>query len=202
MHRLFVAIPLPEAVRDLLVDTMPDSPELRWVSHDLLHVTLRFIGEVERPFAEDIATALAAIRSPPLELRIAGAGQFARRSGGVLWAGVEPRNALSSLAAKVDRACVAAGLEPERRAFHPHITLSRWNGQAPPAIASFLARNGGLRSEPFSIKALCLFESHLSRHGPHYEPIASYPLTAVQPAAANLSTSGDLTWPPGDLIAP
>ena len=49
MHRLFVAIRPPEHIRDLLIDAMDDSPELGWVGDDNLHLTLRFIGEVERP---------------------------------------------------------------------------------------------------------------------------------------------------------
>ena len=66
MHRLFVAIRPPEEIRDLLIDAMADSPELRWVSDDNLHLTLRFVGEVERPLADDIALALSRLRSGSL----------------------------------------------------------------------------------------------------------------------------------------
>src|SRR5918994_6334117 len=114
MHRLFVAIRPPEAIRDLLIDAMADSPELGWVSDDNLHLTLRFIGEVERPLADDIASALGRIRAEAFELRVASVGLFERRNGGALWAGVEPRAPVAALAAKVERACVSAGLEPER----------------------------------------------------------------------------------------
>ncbi|MEO5772715.1 MAG: RNA 2',3'-cyclic phosphodiesterase [Sphingomicrobium sp.] len=178
MHRLFVAIRPPDFVRDLLVDAMADSPDLRWVPDDNIHLTLRFIGEVERPLAEDVAAALATLRSPAFHLRISGVGQFARRSGGALWAAVEPRDSVAALAAKVERACVTAGLPAERRAFHSHITLARWNGRATPAVEAFLTRNRALASEPFAVKAFTLFESRLSRHGAHYEPVAEYALTA------------------------
>lgn len=174
MHRLFVAIRPPEAIRDLLVDAMDDSPELRWVGDEQLHLTLRFIGEVERPLANDIADALSAIRFPPFELRIGGVGRFERRSGGALWAAVEPKKPVAELAAKVDRACVIAGLEPERRAFHPHITLARWNRSGAEAASQFERRRCGLSSSPFVVNGFALFESHLSRHGPHYEEIAAY----------------------------
>ncbi|MEO5612506.1 MAG: RNA 2',3'-cyclic phosphodiesterase, partial [Sphingomicrobium sp.] len=127
MHRLFVATHPPEAIRDLLIDAMADSPELRWVGDEQLHLTLRFIGEVERPLADDIALALSRIRSDPFYLAIAGTGIFERRSGGALWAGVQPNTPVAALAAKVERICVAAGLEPEHRTFHPHITLARFN---------------------------------------------------------------------------
>jgi 2'-5' RNA ligase len=176
MHRLFVAIRPPEPVRDLLIDAMDDSPDFNWQNDEQLHLTLRFIGEVERPVANDLADALGRVRAPPMELRIAGAGRFEQRSSGALWAGVEPWAPLAALAAKVERACVGVGLEPERRAFHPHITLARWKGRRTHEVATFLERTRGLISDPFTVDAFILFESRLSRHGAHYEEVASYPL--------------------------
>ncbi len=176
MHRLFVAIRPPENIRDLLIDTMHDNPDLRWVGDDQLHLTLRFIGEVERPLANDIADALSTIRFPAFELRIAGVGRFDRRNGGALWAGIEPRKQVAELAAKVDRACVKAGLEPERRAFHPHVTLARWNRRGPSAAMQFELRESALVSPSFEITDFRLFESHLSRNGAYYEPVATYRL--------------------------
>ena len=176
MHRLFVAIRPPEAVRDRLIDAMEDSPELRWVGDEQLHLTLRFIGEVERPLADDIALALTRIRSDRFELRVTGVGIFERRSGGTLWAGIEPKQPLAALAAKVERASVAAGLEPEHRAFHPHITLARFNRASATAAQAFLERTRALASPPFAVTSFILYESHLSRHGPHYEEVAEFPL--------------------------
>ena len=72
MHRLFAAIRPSEHIRDALVDAMDDSPELRWVPDENLHLTLRFIGEVERPLGEDIATQLAQIRFEAFDLELAG----------------------------------------------------------------------------------------------------------------------------------
>ena len=176
MHRLFVAIRPPEPVRDLLIDAMDDSPELRWVGDDNLHLTLRFIGEVERPLADDIALALSRVRSGRFELRVSGVGLFERRAGGALWAAVEPKEPVAALAAKVERACVAAGLEPERRAFHPHVTLARWGRREAAAARAFLERNRALTAPPFEVDRFILFESRLSRHGAHYEEIADFPL--------------------------
>ena len=176
MHRLFVAIRPPEAIRDLLVDAMDDSPEFRWQADEQLHLTLKFVGEVDRPVASDIADALSRIRSPGFDLRIAGAGRFEQRSAGSLWAGVEPKEPVAALAAKIDRACLSAGIAPERRAFHPHITLARWNGRRTREVADFLERTRGVGSPPFGVDAFTLFESQLSRHGAHYERVASYPL--------------------------
>src|SRR3954471_10119041 len=149
MHRLFVALRPPEHIRDLLIDAMDDSADFRWQDEDQLHLTLRFIGEVERPLADDLAAELGRIRSPPLELRIAAAGRFERRNAGALWAGVEPKAPVAALAAKVERACLNAGLEPERRAFHPHITLARWKGRRSYEMQRFLEHRSALASEPF-----------------------------------------------------
>jgi len=176
MHRLFVAIRPPEPVRDLLVDARDDSPELRWVSDENLHLTLRFIGEVDSPVAEDIAISLDQIRFPAFSLRIGRTGRFDRRNGGAIWASVEPRQQVAELAAKIDRACVLAGLEPERRAFHPHITLARYGRSSGEAAASFERRNAAMSSGPFEVDRFILFESHLSRHGAHYEEVAQYAL--------------------------
>ncbi|MEO7240380.1 MAG: RNA 2',3'-cyclic phosphodiesterase [Sphingomicrobium sp.] len=176
MHRLFVAIRPPASIRDLLIDAMDDGPGLGWVSDDNLHLTLRFIGEVERPLADDLAAALGRIRCAPFALSVAGIGRFDRRSGGALWAGVEPRAPVAALAAKIERACVTAGLAPERRAFHPHITLARWRRTAGLAADAAAARNRALASPAFTVDRFTLFESHLSRHGAHYEAVASYRL--------------------------
>ena len=174
MHRLFAAIRPPEAIRDLLVDAMDNSSDFRWQDDEQLHLTLRFIGEVERPIAEDLAAALSAVRAQPFEARISGVGRFEQRSGGALWAGVEPKPPLATLAAKIERVCQSVGLKPERRAFHPHITLARWKGRRTHEVHEFLDRNRSLASEPFVIDRFILFESHLSRHGPHYEEVARY----------------------------
>jgi 2'-5' RNA ligase len=176
MHRLFVAIRPPEPIIDLLIDAMDDSPDFRWQDEEQLHLTLRFIGEVDRRQADDIAAALGGIRAPAFSLRVKGVGRFEQRNSGALWAGVEPREPVAALAAKVERACQQCGLEPERRAFHPHITLARWKGRRTRELESFLERKGGLSSDPFLVDRFILFESRLSRHGAHYEKIAAYEL--------------------------
>jgi RNA 2',3'-cyclic 3'-phosphodiesterase len=176
MHRLFVAIRPPEEVRDLLIDAMDDSPALRWVGDEQLHLTLRFIGEVERPLANDIVSALDRLRSSAFELRIKGVGKFENRNGGSLWAGIEPKDPVIALAGKVERALQQVGLEPEHRSFSPHVTLARWNRRSSEAVDGFLRRHSDLGSNAFALDRFILFESKLSRHGPHYEQVAAFPL--------------------------
>lgn len=176
MHRLFVAIRPPQPIRDLLIDAMDDSADFRWQDDEQLHLTLRFVGEVERPAANDLADALGRVAAPPFELRIAGVGRFEQRSSGALWAGVEPKVPVAALAAKLERVCQSCGFEPERRAFHPHITLARWKGRRTREVRDYLERVAGLCSDPFSVEQFALFESRLSRHGAHYEEVAAFTL--------------------------
>ena len=176
MHRLFVAIRPPEDVRDLLIDVMDDGADFRWQSDDQLHLTLRFIGEVERPLANELAIALAAVRASAFELRLSGLGSFDRRSGGVLWSGVEPAEPVRALAARIERICQAAGLPPERRAFHPHITLARWKGPRSREVREYLDGRA-LASPPFTVDRFILYESRLSRHGAHYEEVENFQLS-------------------------
>ena len=177
MHRLFVAIRPPEEIRDLLLDAMDDSADFRWQDDEQLHLTLRFVGEVDRHVAADLGDALGRIRAPRFTARIKGIGSFDHRASGALWTGVEPKEPLAALAAKIERTCQHVGLEPERRAFHPHVTLARWKGRHTRELADFLDRRRGLASDPFDVVEFTLFESRLSRHGANYEEVASYPLT-------------------------
>ena len=176
MHRLFVAIRPPEPIRDLLIDAMDDSADFRWQDEEQLHLTLRFIGEVDRHVASDLAYALGRVRAVRFPVRIKGVGSFDQRNSGALWARLEPKEPLAALAAKIERSCQQVGLEPERRAFHPHVTLARWKGRRTRELADFLDRRRGLASEPFEVTEFTLFESRLSRHGAHYEEVASYAL--------------------------
>lgn len=175
MHRLFVAIRPPEAIREPLLDLMGGLHEIRWQNDDQIHLTLRFIGEVERPVAEDLAGALERIRFERFSIALDGVGKFEKRRHGAIWAGVHPKDQVKALAAKVERACQSAGVEPEQRAYRPHITLARWKGRAP-GLDRFLERNGGLSSDPWEVGEFILYESRLGHDGAHYEPVETYPL--------------------------
>ena len=77
MHRLFVAIRPPETVRERLLDLMEGMPGMRWQDDGQLHLTLRFIGEVDRPVAEDLSAALQHIRFERFSLALSAA-EFSR----------------------------------------------------------------------------------------------------------------------------
>jgi 2'-5' RNA ligase len=175
MHRLFVAIRPPEAIRDRLLDLMEGLEAARWQGDDQLHLTLRFIGEVDRHTAEDVASGLTAVRHPRFGIALHNLGTFERRGrAGALWAGVAPHDQLHALHRKIDQACVRAGLEPEHRAFAPHITLARLKRGT--GVAAFVAERFALASEPFEVDNFILYQSDLTPAGAVYSAIARYPL--------------------------
>jgi 2'-5' RNA ligase len=176
MHRLFVALRPPHIMREQLLDAMGGVPGARWQSDDQLHLTLRFIGEVDRPLADDIAACLAAVDHPRPTIALKGAGSFDHK-GQVhsLWAGIAPDDALKQLHDRIGRALTRAGVAPETRAFTPHITLARLGRQAGP-VEPFLGRIAGLASAPATIDAFILFESRLGHEGASYEAVARYKL--------------------------
>lgn len=178
MPRLFVGLRPPEPVRDALFEAMGGVEDARWQSDDQLHLTLRFIGDIPAPEAEDLAAELGRVRAPPFALRIAGVGHFERKGRAhTLWAGIAPSDALLALQARVERACQRSGLAPEPRKFAPHITLARLNGGAGP-LGDWLAANGTLAAPQWQVEEFQLVESTLGTGGSHYEPVVSYRLRA------------------------
>jgi RNA 2',3'-cyclic 3'-phosphodiesterase len=176
MHRLFVGLRPPPPIRAQLLGAMGGVTGARWQDDSQLHCTLRFIGEIERPLAEDVAIALSNIHFPPIEVALHGVGQFdSRGRPNALWAGVRPHEALAGLHKKVDQALVRCGLAPEGRAYLPHITLARMNASAGPTDR-FLESQAGLASPPFVLDHFLLFESTLGREGAVYEAVERYPL--------------------------
>ncbi len=176
MHRLFIGLRPPVAMRRQLLAIMDGVEAARWQDDEQLHVTLRYVGEVERPVAEDIATILRSVHTPALDLSLAGIGMFDRRGRPTaLWAGVAPVEPLAALHRKIDHALVRIGLPAEGRAYRPHITLARLNGAAGP-VGGFLAAHGGLTSPPARIDGFLLYESHLGHDGARYEAVARYAL--------------------------
>lgn len=176
MHRLFVALRPPLFIRTLLCDMMEGVAHARWQSDDQIHVTLRFIGEVDSRTAEDIGIALRSVRHPVFDITLDGIGTFARKGQvDTLWAGLSPTGALSALHKKIDHGLVRIGLPPEARAYRPHLTLARF-GRHGGDVSGFAARHAGLTSAPFRIESFGLFESRLGSTGARYEQQARYPL--------------------------
>jgi 2'-5' RNA ligase len=140
---------------------------------------LRFIGEVDRHRAEDIAAALGGIHHPRFDIALSGIGSFVKRGKGTLWAGVAPHDQLKALHKKVDQACLRVGVELDTRAYLPHITLARLNRGSGP-IDALVESSGGLSSAPFTVDSFQLYESDLTPAGPIYSVVERYPLRGHQ----------------------
>lgn len=176
MHRLFVAIRPPAPIRKLLLAAMGGISGARWQTEDQLHLTLRFIGDVDRHRAGDILAALGSIHHPPFDIAIDGLGTFDRRGQPeTIWAGVAPQAPLRTLHKKVDQAMVRIGLAPESRAYSPHITLARLNRSSGP-IRALVEGAGGLTSPSFAVTHFSLFESQLTPDGAVYSVVERYAL--------------------------
>ena len=141
------ARPRPSAKR--LLDTMEALDGARWIDDDNLHLTLRFVGEVERPAANDLAEALGADRlrrASSCAWRAPGAFDRSRRHESyphAVWARVPLTDPLEGLRQKIERACERAGLGRETRRFTPHITLARTDRATEP-VADWLAAPGAI----------------------------------------------------------
>lgn len=178
MLRLFVAIRPPVAIRARLLAAMGGISGARWQSEDQLHLTLRFIGEVDRHRAGDIHAALGGIHQPPFEIALRGIGHFDRRGWpDAVWAGVAPHEPLKALHNKVDAALTRVGVPPDQRAFLPHITLARLKRSSGP-VGNLLEEAGGLGSPLFTVDHFALFESVLTPDGAVYSILERYPLVA------------------------
>ena len=176
MHRLFVAIEPPGPVKAQLLDLMGGVAGARWQTEAQLHLTLKFVGEVDRRTAEDVATALSSLRYPRFSLSLAGMGMFERRGRPeALWVGVAPRDAVKPLHDKVEQALRSAGIAPEGRAYLPHITIARMKALSAP-LEPFMSAHAGVTSPPFQLEHLCLYESQLTRDGAVYSIVERYPL--------------------------
>lgn len=175
--RLFVAIPLPEEVKHRLGDLQQQVEGIRWLSTQQSHLTLRFIGEVEREMAEAVRERLAAIQSPPFTINLDALGGFPK-SGfpRVLWVGVEREPSLLKLQEKVERACIDAGLEPDRRNFRPHITLGKVKGASRKDVLSFIHQYKLFRVENIRVSEFVLYSSRLHPEGAIHKPLERYSL--------------------------
>jgi RNA 2',3'-cyclic 3'-phosphodiesterase len=186
--RLFVAIELPDSWRDAarearatIETALPDARLLRWVDPDLMHLTLRFLGEVDEGPVETLRERLDEIA--PFDVAIAGGtpGTFGPpRRTQVVWLGVGGDVArLEAVAREVEAAAVAAGLPPDERTFRPHVTLARVRREATPAQREAVARAVGALDlglpAPSNVSEVALVRSHLIPRGPHYEVLSRHP---------------------------
>ncbi len=178
MHRLFVALAIPEVVGDALSQLQYGLDGARWRPPENFHLTLQFIGDVDRHGLDDVADALSGIAAPAFQLTLSGVGYFGERKPRSVWTGVEPCAGLTHLQSKVETALRRYGVSLENRKFKPHVTLAYLKGVPLEATMAYCSSHSMFSCGPFPAKAFHLYASHLGGDVSHYELLESYSLSS------------------------
>ena len=176
MTRAFIAVRPPDAVLDAIAgcvagvrDAVPDA---RWTTRDQWHVTLQFLGN--RADVDAVVAALGGLGVGSADVAVGGGGAFgSARRATVCWVGVQQGGSfLSELAARVQERTQPLGHEPEKRPFHPHITVARAPGRRPLDARAFVAAVPPAAGESWTVDEIVVYESKLRRAGAEYVPRA------------------------------
>lgn len=178
MTRLFVALDIPEPIRDALASLQNGVEGARWRPVENFHLTLAFIGDTDRHGFRDACDALAEIEAPPFDLHLSGIGFFGERKPRALWASAAPLPELLHLQSKVETALRRRGFDLETRKFTPHVTLAYLKGTRRDDAAAYCAVNGLFSTDAFPVLAFHLYSSQLGGKASHYEIEASYSLSS------------------------
>jgi 2'-5' RNA ligase len=179
--RMFVALPIPRSVVQSIMLIQGGVPDAHWQTSEQLHITLRFIGEVDGREAAMLNDALAAIAAPGFDLQLHSVGQFGNKQPHALWVGLRKSEALEHLQRKVDAAIRRVGQPPssgERYAhkFMPHVTVARLRNPENRKMIEWLADHALFTSPEFRENAFQLYSSRLTGDGSVYAVEREYPL--------------------------
>ena len=182
--RSFVAVPVPGGVTEHLArlhESVPHTAgKIRWVKAEAMHLTCVFLGDIEPDQVDPIAAALssAAEGVQPFATSLGSVGAFPNfRRPRVIWVGFEEgEEQVTELKGRIDDALEPLGFEPERRRFHPHLTIGRVKSEGQKGLLEKAAADWTLPFENWISSELTFFQSVLSRHGPTYTPLARIPL--------------------------
>lgn len=177
--RVFLALPLPEALRDDLEDLALTLRAGRLVPAENYHVTLAFLGEQSEADLERLHVELQKLSSAPFSLQIEGLEAPGSKAPRVLWAKLASNPELTALHKAIRGRLRLCDMDLPRERFRPHITLARFarplrRGDAM-EIASFLQAEGGYRPNAFPCSGFTLYQSRLTSDGALYEELAHYP---------------------------
>jgi RNA 2',3'-cyclic 3'-phosphodiesterase len=166
--RLFVAIDLPDSTRQLLADLDPDIRGVRWTERDQMHLTLGFFGDVPEDVELKLREKLSAVGFGAFFLPVNGVGAFSLKGAPkIIWIGVGKAHPhLFQIHKRVQEAALAAGIEPELRPWHPHITMARCRGVSAQALRKFLQSNAEFDTGMIRVDAFHLYSSNLTPAGP------------------------------------
>ena len=173
--RLFVALSFPKTWREPHA-VAGGVPGARWLTREQLHLTLRFIGEVDGRDATTVDDALSLIEAPRFTLALRGVGEFGGKTPSALWVGVRDKEPVAFLQRKIETALQRAGLPPEGRKFVPHVTLAYLKGSAKGRVMDFLADHALYASVPFEVAGFILYSSVRTPNGSLYRAEQAYRL--------------------------
>lgn len=177
MPRLFVAVDLSEEIQDQLAEISFGLPDVGWTPPEQLHLTLRFIGEVEGGHFRDIQEALEEVVAHGFTLTLRGVDYFpVKKDPRILWAGVEKNEKLTLLRNKIEHIVIEQGIEPEGRKFTPHITLGRVHDTPPWRVQRYLEENLNFHSSSMEVTEFHLYSSLLTPKGAIHTLESTYPL--------------------------
>jgi RNA 2',3'-cyclic 3'-phosphodiesterase len=174
--RLFVALAIPAGVAQSIMLIQGGVPGARWQTREQLHMTLRFIGEVDGRDAAGLDDALAGIEAPGFELQLHGVGQFGNKQPHTLWASARANEALTHLQRKVDTAIRRVGQPQDAHKFTPHVTVARLKHPEQGKVIEWLTHHALYTSPEFQVGAFQLYSSRLTSDGSVYAVEQEYPL--------------------------
>jgi 2'-5' RNA ligase len=178
MPRLFAGLEVPEEIAETLAMLRGGLPGARWIEPEDYHVTLRFIGDIDRTSAEEIASMLVRINRKPFEVTVQGLASFGGKKPRAVVASVQPTRPLLELQGELERLMQRLGLGPDARKFTPHITLARLRDVSAQDVADYLSLRGYYPTKVFTASRFVLFSSRASTGGGPYVVEDSYALTA------------------------
>lgn len=168
--RLFVSIELPDSVTQHLSEVDPRLRGVRWLAREQMHLTLSFLGNVPGDVEEALKKNLNAIVWKAFFLPISGLGTFPGKGHlNILWVGVGTGHPhLFQLHKRVQEAAIGAGLEPDLRSFHPHVTLARCRDVSAESVRPFLRMHAAFDAGMIHVESFCLNSSDLTPSGSVY----------------------------------
>lgn len=171
--RLFIAIPVPDNVKDLLVSAQLKLKHAKMVlvKKEAMHVTLKFLGEVPESKMDEIKKRLSGVRFEKCGMRLDGLGVFpASGAPKVVWIGLKPKQKLVELHQHIEQAL--SGLFPAGEHFHAHLTLARVKLVENKKEFKELLKTISVLPLEFDVKSFELVASTLTPEGPVYKVLA------------------------------
>lgn len=183
--RVFLAINFPDALQRRMLDATSAlrqaAPDVRWVGEPLIHMTVKFLGDVDEPRIEDVRRTLLSVTESHcrMAVRFTGVGAFPNlRRARVVWLGVEPEARLELLHHDLEVAYSTMGFEIEARPFRPHVTLGRVRQPLSPSASRGLAAAARetVFDEEHAVSSVDLMQSQLSANAERYRTLVVAPL--------------------------